>query len=167
VATLTQVQIRPLAEDEVAVVERAVRRAPGKHRERLARQARDEGLYLFAWLGSEPVGHAFLLWANSRVGVGTAALEDLGVEPEWRRQHIGTDLMARCESESRGRGLEQIAFSVGVDNGPAREFYLRLGYAEKEGELPHTLRYRTIDAAGAPRTAEEVCTTFAKRLVRA
>jgi GNAT superfamily N-acetyltransferase len=157
------VEIHPLVEDEMAVVERTVPRIAGRHRERLTRQERGEALYLFAWFGAEQVGHVLLTW-SSAPGPGTAHVEDLGVEEDWRRRRVGTQLMTRCEREVHSRGLERIALSVGIENGPARRFYRTLGYVEPAGQLPHVLRYPYVDETGAVRTAAESCTTFVKRL---
>jgi ribosomal protein S18 acetylase RimI-like enzyme len=165
VATLTPAEIRPLAQEEIAVVVRAVPGLPGRHEERLARQHRGGALYLFAWIDDEPVGRVFLVW-SSALGIGTAHLENLHVDESCRRRGIGTLLVERCEREAMARGFDRIEFGVGIDNDAARRFYVERGYAELEGQVPHLVRWPQLEASGAMGEGHEWCTTFTKHLGR-
>ena len=160
---MAALETRPLEEDDIPAVERAVRRIPGSHRKRLERQSRGEAVYLFAWAGSEPVGHVLLVF-SSALGADAAHVEDLAVDEPWRRRGIGTELMNRCEREALARGYERIEFGVGVDNDGARAFYRRLGYAELPGQVPHVVRWPQLEPTGAIGEGEEWCTTFTKQL---
>lgn len=161
-AAVETAHVRQLAE-EIAAVEGALPRIPGHHRERLARQAGGEVLYLFAWVGTEPVGHVLLVFASA-LGADTADVQDLGVDWQWRRRGIGTELMERCEAEALARGYERIALSVGVENDGARRFYARRGYAEMPAQAPHLVRWPQFDETGAIGEGSESCTTFTKAL---
>jgi len=163
VAALGPAEVRPLEEDELPAVERAVRRMPGRHRERLERQRRGEQVYLWAWVEDEPVGHVLVQWPSA-LAADAAELEDLGVDDPWRRRGIGTQLVERCEEEARERGFARIALNVGVENDGARAFYTRLGYTEIEGQAPHRITWPHLDETGAIVEAEEWCTTFTKEL---
>ena len=100
-------QIRPLAPEELAVVERHIAfdwGAPGKHRERLARQGRGEAVYLIAWDGGTPVGHVLIVWGGttdepmrSRVA-DCADIQDLFVAPEYRLRGVGSRLLEEAEA---------------------------------------------------------------------
>jgi ribosomal protein S18 acetylase RimI-like enzyme len=134
----------------------------GKHRERLAEQERGDGLYLVAWLGAEPVGHAFVDW-SSGVPVGAVHVEDVGVVAGRRRRGIGRLLMERAEREALARGRPRVELVVGVGNAAARAFYGRCGYEELPGD-PFVIRYPYLDDAGDEHEAHELCTAFAKQV---
>jgi GNAT superfamily N-acetyltransferase len=162
VATLTT-DVRPLAEHDIPTVERALRRIPGSHRERLERQTQGEALYLFAWVSGEPVGHVLLVFASA-LGADSAHVEDLGVAEPWRGRKIGTQLMDRCEREALARGCGRMELDVGVDNDGARAFYAKRGYVEMSGQAPHLVRWPHLEASGAIGEGRELCTTFTKQL---
>ena len=156
-------QVRPLTEEELPAVERAVRKMPDLHRERLESQRREEAVYFFAWVGEAPVGHVLLRWPST-LGVDAAELEDLGVDEPWRRRGVGTQLVARCEDEAVARGFVRIALNVGIDNGIARAFYGQRGYREMSADAPHRITWPHREETGAVVAAEEWCTTFTKEL---
>ena len=160
---MAAVEVRRLDEEDLPAVERALRRIPGRHRERFERQSRGEVVYLFAWAGGDPIGHVMLVF-GSALGAGAAHVEDLGVDEPWRRRGIGTELMNRCEREALARGYERIEFGVGVDNDSARAFYGRLGYAEVPGQEPYLIRWPQLEPTGAIGEGSEWCTTFTKQL---
>jgi ribosomal protein S18 acetylase RimI-like enzyme len=55
---------------------------------------------------------------------------DLNVLPHFRKQGIGSALIAACEESSRKRGNAKVGLGVGVtaDYGSAQRLYVRLGY---------------------------------------
>jgi hypothetical protein len=66
-----ELDVRSVVEEEAPLLERHLaRRAPGRHRARLALQARDEVVCVVAWRGDTPVGRV-LLEGRAR---GTAGL---------------------------------------------------------------------------------------------
>lgn len=162
------VEIRPLSPDELEVVERALVRYPGKHRERLEGQRRGECLYLIAWDGEEPVGHLNLRLGGRKLPdrarrLRAAQIEDLGVAPAHRRRGIGTDLMRRAADEAAAHGFRKIGLGVDIGNVSARRLYRQEGY-EETGLGRFVVSYPYIDADGVERQAHETCTYLVKRL---
>jgi ribosomal protein S18 acetylase RimI-like enzyme len=60
---------------------------------------------------------------------GTGHVVVLGVAPEWRRQGIARELMARVEDGFLRRGVRTLHLEVRTTNGGARRLYEQLGYA--------------------------------------
>jgi len=54
-------------------------------------------------------------------------LEDLYVEPQWRRRGLGRRLLARVAAIAAGRGCDRLSWSVLDWNEPALGFYRTLG----------------------------------------
>lgn len=57
---------------------------------------------------------------------GISMITTIGVDPEFRRRGVASELLARCESLLPG---EKIRLTVRVDNQPAIRLYERFGYA--------------------------------------
>lgn len=162
------VEIRPLAPSELPLVERALARYPGKHRERLEGQRRGESVYLIAWDGDQPVGHLNLRVRGRKLPdrarrLRAAQVEDLRVATAHRRRGVGTELMRRAEEEAAGRGFRTVGLGVDIDNVPARRLYRREGY-EEAGLGRFVVSYPYIDEDGVERQAHETCTYLIKRL---
>lgn len=152
--------VRPLTRNELQTVRAALPRGPAIHDERLAAQEREEGLYLFAWIGAQPVGHAFVKWTGR---AGYAEVQDVGVAPAHRRLGVGRDLMAAAEHVAWQRGARFLGLAVAVDNNGARAFYRRLGY-EDAGLQPFEISYEAWGDRGIPRRVTETCTYLRRRL---
>ena len=97
--------IKPLAEREVALVEQHINfdwAAPEKHADRFRRQQEGHVVYLVAWVGELPVGHALIKWGGSDVETVSSRLhlcpeiEDLYVVPDYRLAGIGSSLLAQA-----------------------------------------------------------------------
>ena len=93
------VEIRPLAGEEIGLLEQHVAFGPPeKHRERFARQRKGTVVYLVAWRENLPVGHALLKWDGSTDEPMASELdscpdtEDLFVSPNHRSRGIGSQL---------------------------------------------------------------------------
>jgi ribosomal protein S18 acetylase RimI-like enzyme len=160
--------VRPLAADELDVVERTLARYPGKHQERLEGQRRGECLYLIAWDGNEPVGHLNLRLRGRKLPdrarrLHAAQIEDLRVARSHRRRGVATELMQRAADEAEARGFERVGLGVDVGNVPARRLYFREGY-EESGLGRFVVSYPYIDEDGVERQAHETCTYLVKRL---
>jgi ribosomal protein S18 acetylase RimI-like enzyme len=110
--------IRALADAEVAAVDA---RLP-LHR------LGQPGTYLVAWDGAEPVGHAFVAWSGTKLGV--PEIQDVWVLPERRRTGVATALTGTAEEEAKARGFDRISLSVGMANEAARSLYENLGFAD-------------------------------------
>ena len=118
-------QIRPLAEEELEVVESHLNHDwgnPQKHKERLERQGRDKLAYLIAWVEGLPVGHATIVWGGtSEKAVADKIrhcpnVEDLFVHPDRRSQGIGTQLLRKAEVLAKQRGYDTLGLGVAIDN---------------------------------------------------
>jgi ribosomal protein S18 acetylase RimI-like enzyme len=84
------------------------------------------GTYLVAWASGDPIGHAFLAWKGTKLGL--PELQDVFVAPGRRRQGVGAELTRAAEEEARRRGADRISLSVGIANEAARALYEQLGY---------------------------------------
>lgn len=82
--------------------------------------------------------------------------------PEFRRRHLGTEMMAAAEEEARRRGCAQVRLEVSTRNYGAIEFYRRLGYRTDGvlygyyswGEDAYSMLRPILTAETAPGTAE-------------
>lgn len=82
--------------------------------------------YLIAWDEGSPIGHAYLAWAGTELGL--PELQDVFVTPERRGAGVGTALSREAERLVAARGHDRLSLSVGVGNTRARALYERLGY---------------------------------------
>jgi ribosomal protein S18 acetylase RimI-like enzyme len=152
--------IRALEPAELPVIERVLPRFPGVHGERLAAQQRGDGLYLFAWIESEPAGHAYVSWSGR---ADHPEIRDVAVTENRRRNGIGTLLMDAGEEEARRRQADWLGLVVALDNDGARAFYDRRGYTDTGGE-PFTISYQALGENGRTREVIERCTYLRKRV---
>jgi ribosomal-protein-alanine N-acetyltransferase len=60
----------------------------------------------------------------------------IGIDPLYRRQEIGSALMEHIISRLRARGAKLVRLEVRKSNREAQQFYLKLGFGERE-ELPY------------------------------
>jgi ribosomal protein S18 acetylase RimI-like enzyme len=151
-------EIRPLEPDELPAVKEALPRGPHVHDDRFDSQQRGEGLYLFAWIGEQPVGHIYLSWSGH---AGYPEVRDVGVTESRRREGLGTLLMDAAQEHARERGAEWLGLAVALENQGARAFYERLGY-EDAGLEPFTISYQAWGDRGIPREVIERCTYLRK-----
>ena len=86
------------------------------------------GTYLVAWDGADPIGHAFVVWRGTKLGV--PEIQDVWVAPERRRSGVATALSRAAEDEARRRGASRISLSVGIANHAARALYEKLGFTD-------------------------------------
>ena len=63
-------------------------------------------------------------------GKVTAYLQGLDVDPQYRRQRIGTHLIKTVEQEALFRGFERLSIMVEPNNSSALNLYLKLGFRE-------------------------------------
>ena len=60
----------------------------------------------------------------------------IAVDPPYRKQGAGTALVTNILDRIRMKGARQVRLEVRKSNLTARQFYLKLGFAERE-EIPH------------------------------
>jgi GNAT superfamily N-acetyltransferase len=172
------IEIRPLADGEVEFITSEMNkgwpygRPLGLHLERLAMQQQGEAVYLSAWRGARPLGHAYLRWQTSEGDLPHAKegpcayLSDLFVIPECWSQGIGTQFMDKCESLALGRGYTQIELRVAEDNERALSIYNRRGYRDLGYERRQS-RWSYLHPDGTEGIREEVYVLMVKPLQEA
>lgn len=150
------VDVRVLAEHEVAVLAADEPQGRDFAVGMWAAQQRGESVLLVAWVEAVPVGHGQLT---------------SGAEPELRNLHvattarghgIGTALVRAAESHARVAGAVALSVGVADDNPRARALYERLGYAGTG--IRSTTTYEFVDDAGVRRTATETDETLRRDL---
>ncbi len=162
--------IRRIRRDDLDKVIAAFRvGGPEKHTRRVERQDDGEVEYLTAWWGDEPVGHLLVVWGGtseehvaSRV-TDCPCMEDLLVSPTWRRQGIGTRLIAVAESHAQLRHFPRIGLAVALDNPDVRRLYERLGYQDA-GLGPFVSQWEEADRTGRRVLIEETVIFLVKSL---
>lgn len=169
--TAQAVDIKPVAESDLGLLERRFPEGgTAKHTRNFLCQQKGEAVYLIAWLGDQPVAHAFLKWGGSKdeavsrsLSFACPDIEDLFVLAEFRSQGIGTQILAHAERQVRERGYAHIGLSVGIENDPAHRLYERLGYHDAHcGE--YLERAEWLDDQGQLRVWEETCMYMVKDL---
>ena len=142
-------EIRPLADEEVDRVGAVLG---------LARLGNDNGFYLVAWEGDEPLGHAFLALTDP------PALQDVSVRAEYRRRGVASALTEAAEREVLDRGFDRLTLSVSVDNDAARALYRGLGYVDFG--VPTRRVQGTIHIRTGPIEVDDTLLTWEKRLAQ-
>ena len=124
-------------------------------------------MYLVAWLGPRPVGHANLRWGpmyqSVRSELTCPEINALAVLPDVRNRGIGSALIAECERLSSLRGCRQICIGARTDNDAARRLYERAGYRDW-GRGDVAVSWLTLDDEGREWMHEEVCDYLVKEI---
>jgi GNAT superfamily N-acetyltransferase len=136
--------------------------------DRLARQDKELGVLLTAWLGSAPIGVIYLWLEEAEEAElrhhlpGTPILNHLEILPGHRGRGIGTMLITAAEGRLRERGHHQVALAVEESNVRAARLYERLGYVP----WPHP-KIRCLSLTdGTGERQVEICQIMVKTLVR-
>jgi GNAT superfamily N-acetyltransferase len=140
------IEIRPLAPEEV---EHVIRSGLG-----LARLDQGEGMYLVAWDGDMPIGHARLALTDP------PELQDVEVLPAHRRRGAATSLTQAAEHHARERGHCRLRVTVSVDNDAAQALYRRLGY--EDAGVPPRRVVGTIVIRTGPLAVDDTLLTWEK-----
>jgi ribosomal protein S18 acetylase RimI-like enzyme len=122
----------------------------------LARLHQGDGMYLVAWHGREPLGHAHLALTDP------PELQDLEVRLEHRRRGVARALTAYAENEARTRGFDRLRLGVSVDNAAAQALYRRCGYGSA-GEAPIRIQ-GTVQLRTGPIEVDDTILVWEKRL---
>jgi ribosomal protein S18 acetylase RimI-like enzyme len=89
------------------------------------------------WLamhGALAVGYLLCAFVYSFEHGGLMAeVDELFVQPEYRRQGLGQALLAAARTELTAGGCGALQMQVADDNPGAQDFYRRLGFREKSG----------------------------------
>ena len=122
----------------------------------LARLDQGDGLYLVAWDGEEPAGHAHLALTDP------PELQDVEVVVQYRRRGVGSALTAAAEAEALRRGFDRLRVTVSVGNAAAQALYRRLGYGD--AGLPPRRVLGTVMIRTGPLEVDDTLLTWDKRL---
>jgi len=144
------VEVRPLTSGEVELVGS---RLPLNRLDRA-------DTYLIAWEAGEPVGHAHIAWAGTRLGV--AEIQDAFVVPERRGCGVGTELSLAAERTAVEHGETQLSVSASVANKGALRLYRRLGYTDA-GVPPQRVQ-GTIHLRSGPIEVDDTLVYLIKKL---
>jgi len=122
----------------------------------LARLHSDNGVYLVAWDGDEPLGHARLAFKDP------PELQDVEVRAEHRRRGVGSTLTRAAEDEARRRGHERLRLTVSDANDAAQALYRRLGYVDSD--IPPKHVRGTVQIRTGPLEVDDTLLTWEKPL---
>ena len=71
-------------------------------------------------------------YAEGAPNLRAAYVEDLWVEPEYRRAGVARELLAAVEQWARGQGLDWLGSDALLDNGVSHAWHSAAGFAEIE-----------------------------------
>lgn len=148
------IHVRPLTEDEVAVVDDAL------PLNRLDQWRRERSSFLIAWDDDLPVGHAHVAWDGTKLGA--PEIQDVYVAEDARRRGVAIALTHAAEAAARARGHDQISLSVGTGNFAAQTLHARLGF-EDAGVEPERVQ-GTIMLRGEPFEVDDTLVYLVKEL---
>jgi GNAT superfamily N-acetyltransferase len=100
----------------------------------LANLLSEDGTHAFiAWDDDAPVGYCLLKLVEREASPWTRGcrrllVDQLSVEPEYRRQGVGTCLMEAAFNFARQQGIHELTLEYWSTNHAAREFYKVLGF---------------------------------------
>ena len=88
------------------------------------------------WLADKPVGYVILTLGYSFEFRGRDAfVDELYIEPEFRRMGLGRSAMEFLEKRARELGVNAVHLEVDRSNDAAAELYRRAGYADQGRHL--------------------------------
>lgn len=122
----------------------------------LARLGQGDGVYLVAWDGPEPLGHAHVAMTQP------PEVQDVWVRPEHRRRGIASALTAAAEAVAADAGHDRVRITVSADNAAAQAVYRGMGYAEC-GVPPRRVKGTVMIRTG-PLEVDDTLLTWEKRL---
>ncbi|WP_176946725.1 GNAT family N-acetyltransferase [Lentzea fradiae] len=157
--------IRPARPDDLASLTSRLRQN-GYFADRLARQARGDGVLLTAWQAGLLVGVVYL-WLEVAEEPeirehlpGTPLITHLEVHRDHRGKGIGTRLIGAAEHLLTRCGFTKVALAVELRNRAAARLYTRLGYHV----WPHpTVKCHSPADVDSPERFE-ICNVMVKRL---
>jgi diamine N-acetyltransferase len=91
----------------------------------------DLGQAWLLWLGEKPAGYVILTLGYSFEFRGRDAfIDELYIEPEFRRMGLGRRAMEFVEEKARALNVNALHLEVDRGNNPAAELYRRTGYED-------------------------------------
>lgn len=143
---------------------------PGKHRQRLERQACGEVAYLLAVNDGKIIGHLLLKWdcpedPNVRRLIASCAeIEDFVVEPGRTGQGVGSAMLEFAVGLCRERGETWLGLAVGKENSHAWGLYERRGFEVVPGSA-HRVTWLAHDESGREFEEHEDCVYLVREVV--
>ena len=125
----------------------------------LARLLQGDGHYLVAWIGKRPVAHAYLALSEP------PHLQDLEVDPEFRRRGIARELVSAVEAEAVLRGFDTLQLEVSADDAHVQALYRSLGFRDTGRDA--IVVQGTIQIRTGPIEVDDRLLTWEKRLTDA
>jgi len=120
-------------------------------------------VFLVAWDGDVPVGHALLEWPGPKCeDPALPELQNVFVPPERRLQGIATALNAAAEERTRTAGFGRLSLTCSIDNADALRVWERLGY--RRSSRPPRRMQGTILLRGEPFEIDDTLVHFVKAL---
>jgi GNAT superfamily N-acetyltransferase len=93
--------------------------------------ARDDSCVLVCEIEGQVVGMCSVqVLVSTAEGGNVGLLEDFVIAEPWRRQGLGTALLAAAEQWSRAQGLTRLQLLTDATNGLALDFYRRTGWGD-------------------------------------
>ena len=98
-----------------------------------ARLSKDESVMFLAWRENTPVGFVHLYPVFSSTNLTRQwILNDLYVDPEWRKHGVAHSLMSRAHQFAESTQADGLTLETASDNHPAQRLYERLGWKRDE-----------------------------------
>ena len=142
---------------------------PGKHRQRLERQARGEVRYLLAVDEGRIIGHLLLKWdcpEESQVRTlipSCAEIEDFVVEPALTGQGVGSTMLEHAADLSHEHSETRLGLAVGNENSHAWGLYERREFALVPGSA-HRVTWLAREVSGREIEQLEDCVYLIREL---
>jgi len=143
---------------------------PGKHRQRLERQACGEVAYILAVNDKGIIGHLLLKWdcpEDSHVRhliPSCAEIEDFVVDPGRTGQGVGSAMLEFAVGLCRERGETRLGLAAGKENSHAWGLYERRGFELVPGST-HRVTWLAHDESGREFEEHEDCVYLVREVV--
>ena len=109
------------------------------------RVERCESVLLVAFGDERPVGFVQLYPGFSSVRAARSfVLNDLYVDPDWRRTGAGRALVEAATDHARGAGATSLSLQTGAANHAAQALYERLGWTRESRFLDYGLSLQSV-----------------------
>jgi len=95
----------------------------------------DTGCLFGYRVGQKMVAFATVYFSfSSTIAAKVAVMNDLYIDPDYRRQGIAKALILHCEQYGRSKGAARLQWVTAADNLPAQSLYLSLGAKQSSWE---------------------------------
>jgi GNAT superfamily N-acetyltransferase len=116
--------------------------------------------YLVAWDGDEPVAHAAIAFADTKLGA--PEIQDVFVREDRRGQGIGEAVTLAAEQLVAAGGHRRVSIGYGIANDVAKSLYAKLGY--RDAGIPPQRVQGTIMVRSGPLEVDDTLIYLVKDL---